>query len=80
MGEKLRVPFRAMDAKSMFEQRLSAFAKNLCAISEGRGSPGTLIDDSVSLAEAILAFNEAFGTRPGEELIRRALASLHEEE
>jgi hypothetical protein len=65
---------------AMFEQRLKALAKNLSAITEGRGSPGKLIDDFVNVAEAILAFNEAFGMRPGEELIRRALANLHEEE
>jgi hypothetical protein len=68
------------DPKAVFEQRLKALAKNVSAITEARGSPGKLIDDFVNVAEAIVAFDEAFGTRPGEELIRRALANSDEEE
>jgi len=68
------------DSKVMFEQRLRALAKNLDAISKGRGRPNELIGDFVNLAESLLAFDEAFKTRPDEELIRRALAKFHEEE
>jgi len=64
----------------MLEKRLRTLAKNLDAISKGLGSPGQLIDDIVKVAEALLAFNEAYGMRPDEELIRRALAKVHEEE
>ena len=68
------------DSKAMFEQRLRALAKNLDAISKGRGRPSELIDDFVNVAESLLAFDEAFKAKPDEKLIRRALAKLHEEE
>ena len=83
--EPLRVPFSTMaqftqDPKTLFGQRLRGLARNLDAISKGGGSPRELIDDVVNVAESLLAFDEAFKTRPDEELIRRALAKLHEEE
>jgi len=79
------VSFRTMaqfiqDPKAIFVRRLRALARNLDAISKGHGKPRELIDDFVNAAESILAFDEAFNTRPDEELIRRALAKLHEEE
>ena len=67
----------AQDAKTKFEQRLRGLAKNLDAISKGRGRPRELIDDFVNVAVSLLAFDEAFKMRPDEELIRRALAKLH---
>ena len=80
-----RVPFSTMaqftqDSKAVFEQRLRALAKNFDAISKGHGRPRELIADFVDVAEALLAFEEAYGTKPDEELIRRALAKFHEEE
>ena len=68
------------NSKAMFEQRLRALARNLDAISKGRGRPRELIHDFVDVAESLLAFDEAFKTQPDEEFIRRALAKLHEEE
>jgi hypothetical protein len=67
-------------AKALFEQRLRALAKNLQAISKGRGKPGDVVDQIVEVAESLIAFDEAFGMRPQDELIRRALANLHEGE
>ena len=64
----------------MFEQRLRILAKNLDAISKGRGRPRELIADFVNVAESLLAFDEAYGAKPDEKLIRHALAKLHEEE
>ena len=68
------------DSKAVFEQWLRALAKNFDAISKGHGRPRELIADFVNVAEALLAFEEAYGTKPDEELIRRALAKFHEEE
>jgi len=84
-SQDLRVSFRTMaqfiqDPKAIFVRRLRALARNLDAISKGHGRPRELIDDFVNAAESLLAFDEAFNARPDEELIRRALAKLHEEE
>jgi len=68
------------DSKAMLEERLRTLAKNFDAISKGRGRPRELIADFVNVAESLLAFDEAYGTKPDEKLIRRALAKLHEEE
>jgi hypothetical protein len=64
------------DAKNALEDRLARLARSMAAISEGGGKPGELVDQIVKVAESLIAYNEAFGARPGEELIRRALARV----
>jgi hypothetical protein len=44
------------------------------AISEGGGKPHQLVEEIVKVAESLIAYNEAYGIRPHQELIRRALA------
>jgi hypothetical protein len=48
----------------------------MCAISEGGGKPDELVEEIVKVAESLIAYNEAYGARPHDELIRRALANL----
>ena len=62
------------DVKKTLEERLRNLARNIAAISKGIGRPGELVDEIVGVAESLIAYNEAFGTRPPEGLIRRALA------
>jgi hypothetical protein len=64
----------SQDAANALEQTLRQLAKNMHAISEGSGKPGELVEDIVKVAESLIAYNEAYGTRPHIELIRRALA------
>jgi hypothetical protein len=64
----------SQDAKNALEQRLRKLAKNMDAIRAGSGKPGKLVEDIVEVAESLIAYNEAYGTRPHIELIRRALA------
>ena len=64
------------DAKNALEERLARLATSMAAISEGGGKPSELVDQIVKVAESLIAYNEAFGARPGEELIRRALARV----
>jgi hypothetical protein len=64
---------RSKDIKDALENRLGNLATNIAAISNGRGKPGELVDQIVNVAESLIAYNEAFGTRPEEDLIRRAL-------
>ena len=61
------------DPKALLEERPRTLAKNMSGISEGGGKPGELIKEIVNVAEALIAFDKAFGTRPNAELIRRAL-------
>ncbi len=60
--------------KQILEERLRDLARNMAAISEGAGTPGELIDQIVKVAESLIAYDESFGHRPEDELIRRALA------
>jgi hypothetical protein len=64
----------SQDAANTLEQTLRHLAKNIHAIGEGSGKPGELVEDIVKVAESLIAYNEAYGTRPHIELIRRALA------
>ena len=64
------------NAEKALEQRLRSLAKNMGAISEGGGRPDELVEEIVKVAESLIAFNEAYGTRPHQGLIRRALAPL----
>jgi hypothetical protein len=64
------------DATSALEDRLVRLARSMAAISEGGGKPGELVDQIVKVAESLIAYDEAFGTRPDEEIIRRALARV----
>ena len=61
------------DPKALLEERLRTLAKNMSGISEGGGKPGELTKEIVDVAEALIAFEKAFGTRPNAELIRRVL-------
>ena len=65
---------RSQDATAALEQRLRKLAKNMHAIREGSGKPDELVEDIVNVAEALIDYNETYGTRPHIELIRRALA------
>ncbi len=62
--------------KQALEERLRDLARNMAAISEGAGAPGELVDQIVKVAESLIAYDESFGHRPEDELIRRALAHL----
>lgn len=64
------------NAEKALEQRLRSLARNMSAISEGGGKPGELVEEIVKVAESLIAYNEARGIRPHQELIRRALANL----
>jgi hypothetical protein len=58
------------------EESLRDLAKNMSAISRGGGTPGELVEQIVKVGESLLAYDEALGMRPSEELIRRALTSI----
>jgi hypothetical protein len=60
-------------AQNTLERALRSLATNMRAISEGGGNPGQLVEDIVKVAETLIAYNEACGIRPSQELIRRAL-------
>ena len=47
------------------------------AIGEGGGKPDELVEEIVKVADSLIAYNEAYGIRPYQELIRRALANLN---
>ena len=64
------------DIKNALMDRLRNLASNIAAISTGRGKPGELIDQIVRVAESLIIYNEEYGTRPEEELIRQALADF----
>jgi len=64
------------DIRSALEDRLARLARSMAEISEGGGKPGELVDQIVKVAESLIAYDGAFGTRPEEELIRRALAHV----
>jgi hypothetical protein len=63
------------NAEKALEGRLRGLAKNMRAIGEGGGKPDELVDEIVKVAESLIAYNEAYGIRPHQELIRRALAN-----
>lgn len=48
----------------------------MSAIGGGGGKPDELVEEIVKVAESLIAYNEAYGIRPQQELIRRALANL----
>jgi hypothetical protein len=56
--------------------RLRHLAKNMTAISKGGGKSGELVDQIVKVAESLIAYDQTFGTRPEEDLIRHALAEV----
>jgi hypothetical protein len=58
------------------EESLRALARNMTAISRGRGVPGELVEQIVKLAESLIAYDDVLMMRPSEELIRRALTSV----
>ena len=62
--------------ENALEQRLRSLASNMSAIGEGGGKPDELVEEIVKVAESLISYNEAYGIRPHEELIRRALAKL----
>jgi hypothetical protein len=62
------------NAEKALEQRLRSLARNMSAIGEGGGKPDELVEEIVKVAESLIAYNEAYGIRPHQELIRRALA------
>jgi len=64
------------NAEKFLERRLRSLARNVRAIGEGGGKPDELVEEIVKVAESLIAYNEAFETRPHPELIRRALANL----
>jgi hypothetical protein len=64
------------NAEKALEQRLRSLARNMSAIGEGGGKPDELVEEIVKVAESLIAYNEARGIRPHQELIRRALANL----
>jgi hypothetical protein len=64
------------NAEKVLEQRLRSLARNMSAIGEGGGKPDELVGEIVKVAESLIAYNEAYGIRPQQELIRRALANL----
>lgn len=64
------------EVKNLLEERLRKLARNMAAISRRGGEPGELVDEIVNVAQSLIAYNEAFGTRPEEELIRGALANI----
>ena len=64
------------NAEKALEQRLRSLARNMSAIGGGGGKPDELVEEIVKVAESLIAYNEAYGIRPQQELIRRALANL----
>jgi hypothetical protein len=64
------------NAEKALERRLRGLGRNMSAISEGSGNPHELVEEIVKVAESLIAYNEAYGTRPHEALIRRALTNL----
>ena len=70
------MPNQPRPAENALEQSLRSLARNMSAIGEGVGKPGELVKEIVKVAEALIAYNEAYGMRPRTELIRRALANL----
>ena len=64
------------NAEEALERRLRSLARNMRAISEGGGKPDELVEEIVKVAESLIAYNEAYGIRPYQELIRRALTNL----
>jgi hypothetical protein len=64
------------NAEEALEQRLRTLARNMKAIGKGGGNPDQLVEEIVKVAESLIAFNEAYGIRPHQALIRRALANL----
>ena len=64
------------NAAKVLERRLRSLARNISAIGEGGGKPDELVEEIVKVAESLIAYNEAYGIRPPEELIRRALANF----
>jgi hypothetical protein len=58
------------------EQNLRNLVLNMNAICKGDGNPGELVDQIVKVAESLIAYKEPYGSRPKEELIRRALANV----
>jgi hypothetical protein len=64
------------NAEKALEQRLRSLARNMRAIGEGGGKPDELVEEIVKVAESLIAYNEAYGIRPHQELIRRALANF----
>ena len=64
------------NAEKALEQRLRSLARNMKAIGEGGGKPDELVEEIVNVAESLIAYNEAFGIRPHQALIRRALTNL----
>jgi len=57
------------DPTALLEERLRTLAKNMSGISKGDGKPGELTKEIVDVAEALISFEKAFGTRPNAELI-----------
>jgi hypothetical protein len=64
------------NAEEALERRLRSLARNMRAIGEGGGKPDELVEEIVKVAESLIAYNEAYGIRPPQELIRRALANV----
>jgi hypothetical protein len=64
------------NAEKALERRLRSLAVTMRAISAGGGEPDQLVDEIVKVAESLIAYNEAYQTRPHQELIRRALGNL----
>ena len=64
------------NAEKALEQRLRSLARNMSAIGGGGGKPAELVEEIVKVAESLIAYNESYGIRPQQELIRRALANL----
>jgi hypothetical protein len=64
------------NAEEALERRLRSLARNMRAIGEGGGKPDELVEEIVKVAESLIAYNEAYGIRPPQELIRRALANF----
>jgi hypothetical protein len=62
------------NAEKALERRLRSLGRNMNEISEGGGKPHQLVEEIVKVAESLIAYNEAYGIRPHQELIRRALA------
>lgn len=65
------------NAETALERRLRSLARNIRAIGEGGGKPDELVEEIVKVAESLIAYNEAYGIRPHQELIRRALTNLN---
>jgi hypothetical protein len=64
------------NAEEALERRLRSLARNMRAIGKGGGKPDELVEEIVKVAESLIAYNEVYGIRPPQELIRRALANF----